>query len=187
MLEIEQKFADADFADLERRLADLGARPGEPREEADHYLNAPDRDFATTGEAFRLRVVGSSGILTYKGPKRPDVVKVRIELEVPLADGDKPLNDCLLLLGHLGYREVAVVRKQRRPFYLERDGMQVTVCLDAVDGGGRYAEVEVLAPEDGLEAARRVITELATTLGLFRVERRSYLGLFLAAKEKESE
>ena len=55
MLEIEQKFARADFALLERRLKEWGASLGEIHEEADHYFNAPDRDFAQTDEAFRLR------------------------------------------------------------------------------------------------------------------------------------
>jgi adenylate cyclase class 2 len=185
MLEIEQKFAGADFADLEKRLADLGARPGEPQQEADQYLNGPDRDFAATGEAFRLRRVGSTGALTYKGPKQPDVVKVRTELEVPLAAGDAAADDCLTLLRHLGYRPVAVVRKRRRPYYLTRSGFDLTVCLDEVEGVGRYAEVEVLAPDDQVSAASAAVTELAGVLGLSRVEKRSYLGLLLAAQGKE--
>src|ERR1700722_7885311 len=152
MLEIEQKFADADFPDLEQRLASLGARPGKPQDEADQYLNGPDRDFAATGEAFRLRRVGTAGMLTYKGPKLPDTVKVRVELEVPLAEGDTPAADCLELLKRLGYRPVAVVRKRRRPFSLQRAGFDLTVCLDDVEGVGRFAEVEVLAPEDQLAA-----------------------------------
>jgi adenylate cyclase, class 2 len=184
MLEIEQKFAGVDFTDLERRLAALGARPGEAQEEADQYLNGPDRDFAVTGEAFRLRRVGTAGRLTYKGPKLPDAVKVRVELEVPLAIGDGPADDCLTLLRHLGYRPVAIVRKRRRPYFLALGGFELTVCLDDVEGVGRYAEVEVLAPEDRLAAASAAVTELAAELGLTRVEKRSYLSLLLAAQGK---
>jgi adenylate cyclase, class 2 len=186
MLEIEQKFADADFADLEQRLAKLGARQGEVQDEADQYLNGPDRDFAKTGEAFRLRRVGSLAMLTYKGPKLPDVVKARVELEVPLADGDTPAADCLTLLKHLGYRPVAVVRKRRRSFHLDRDGFALTVCLDDVENVGRFAEVEVLAPEEQLSAASAAVTKLASILGLTRIERRSYLGLLLVAQGKEN-
>lgn len=180
MLEIEQKFSNADFADLEARLARLGARAGAAELEADHYLNAPDRDFAATDEAFRLRRVGAASVLTYKGPKRAAAVKVRTELEVPLADGDQPAADCLALLQHLGYRPVAVVRKARRPFHLDRAGFALTICLDEVDGVGRFAEVEILAPEDRLDAARATLEALAAELGLSQVERRSYLGLYLA-------
>src|SRR5262245_43521447 len=87
MLEIEQKFAHADFAAIERRLAEWEARPGEAHTEADHYFNAPDRDFAHTDEAFRLRRIGEANFLTYKGPKHGGPVKVRTELEIPLRDG----------------------------------------------------------------------------------------------------
>lgn len=183
MLEIEQKFAGADFPDLEQRLGRLGATPGEVHEEADQYLNAPDRDFATTGEAFRLRRAGAASVLTYKGRKRPGDVKARAEIEVPLREGTKPADDCLTLLQHLGYRPVAVVRKRRRLYHLGRDGFAVNVCLDEVEGLGRFAEVEVLAPEERLDAARATVSELAGTLGLTRPERRSYLSLLLAAKE----
>lgn len=185
MLEIEQKYARADFADLERRLQMLGARAEDVQEEADQYLNAPDRDFATTGEAFRLRRVGAAGLLTYKAPKLPGTVKVRAELEVPLAVGDKPADDCLTLLKFLGYRLVAVVRKRRRPFSLERGGFKVTVCLDDVSDVGHFAEVEVLAAEDRLDAARSTVTALAAELGLTQIEQRSYLGLLLAAQHKD--
>src|SRR5262245_65528347 len=88
MLEIEQRYAKVDEADLRARLAGAGARPVGEHAEADHYFNAPDRDFVQTGEAFRLRRTGASNVLTYKGPRLTGGVKVRPEIEVPLADGD---------------------------------------------------------------------------------------------------
>jgi adenylate cyclase class 2 len=183
MLEIEQKYARADFVALERRLAEWGAALAEEHTEADHYLNAPDRDFAKTDEAFRLRRIGEENYLTYKGPKRADVVKVRTELEIRLPDGEKAATDFLQLFSHLGYRFVAVVRKQRRTFKMKRGGFDLTVCLDDAEGLGHYAEVEVLAPEERRDAARAVLAETAAALGLSEVERRSYLGLLLAARE----
>ncbi len=183
MLEIEQKYARADFAALERRLAEWGAPLDEEHTEADHYLNAPDRDFARTDEAFRLRRIGEANYLTYKGPKRPDVVKVRTELEIRLPDGDGAAADFLKLFAHLGYRFVAVVHKHRRVYRMKRNGFDVAVCLDDAEGLGRYAEVEVLAPEDQRDAARDALSETAAGLGLTEVERRSYLGLTLAARE----
>ena len=182
MLEIEQKFARADFPLLERRLAGWGAVFGDAHEEADHYFNAPDRDFARTDEAFRLRRVGPSNYLTYKGPKQRADVKVRTELEIPLQPGDQAAADMTRLLTHLGYRFVALVKKQRRTAPLERDGFSFTICLDEVDGLGRFAEVEVLAPEDRRADAEKALAALAAELGLSEVERRSYLGLVLAAK-----
>src|SRR6185312_8828764 len=122
MLEIEQKFAHADFGAIEQRLGEWAARPGEEHIEADHYFNAPDRDFARTDEAFRLRRVGARNFLTYKGPKQDAHVKIRTELEVPLPDGDEAADQFQQLLRHLGYRFVAVVRKHRRLYHLERGG-----------------------------------------------------------------
>ncbi len=182
MLEIEQKFARADFAALERRLAEWGAVPGEEHTEADHYFNAPDRDFARTDEAFRLRRVGPANFLTYKGPKRDPNVKIRTELEIPLPDGDTAAAQFTQLLTHLGYRPVAVVRKHRRMFHLRRGGFDLTFCLDEVDELGRFAEVEIVAPEEQMAAARAVLAETAAALGLSDLERRSYLGLLLASR-----
>src|ERR1700758_463656 len=129
MLEIEQKYARADFDDLDPRLRALGATGPEVHIEADHYFNAPDRDFARTGEAFRLRRVGPHNYFTYKGPKRQAAVKIRTELEIPLPDGDEAARAYAELLGFLGYRAVAVVRKQRSSYALSREGLAVTVCL----------------------------------------------------------
>lgn len=182
MLEIEQKFANADFAAIEKCLSEWKARRGEDHAEADHYFNAPDRDFARTDEAFRLRRVGSANFLTYKGPKHPGAVKVRTELEIPLRDGDEAAAQFMQLLAHLGYRAVAIVRKQRRMYHLERGGFALVVCLDEVEKIGRFAEVEIVAPEDQVESARSVLADTAAALGLTNLERRSYLNLLLAAQ-----
>jgi adenylate cyclase class 2 len=181
MLEIEQKFAHADFAAIEGRLAEWTARPGDEHIEADHYFNAPDRDFARTDEAFRLRRIGESNFLTYKGPKHPGEVKVRTELEIPLRDGATAAEQMIQFLSHLGYRPVAVVRKQRRTYHLEHGGFSLVVCLDEVERLGRFAEVEIVAPEEQADAARKVLADTAAALGLTELERRSYLNLLLSA------
>jgi adenylate cyclase class 2 len=184
MLEIEQKFAHADFAAIEKRLIEWKARRGEEHTEADHYFNAPDRDFARTDEAFRLRRIGETNYLTYKGPKHAGPVKIRTELEIPLRDGDTAAEQFVRLLTHLGYRPVAVVRKHRRTFHLEREGFAVLVCLDEVERLGRFAEVEIVAPEEQVDAARGVLADTAAALGLTELERRSYLNLLLGQEEK---
>lgn len=182
MLEIEQKYANVDHAALERKLKEWGAVSSGQQVEADHYFNAPDRDFAQTDEALRLRRVGSSNILTYKGPKQKAAVKIRTELEVPLADGDEPAERMSQVLVCLGYRPVTVVRKHRRLFPLQRGGFDLTITLDTVEGLGHFAEVEILAPEERKEAAQAVLAEITAALGLTQIERRSYLGLVLAAQ-----
>src|SRR5262245_47910669 len=166
MLEIEQRFRGADFAALEERLAQAGSLPPEVQEQTDYYFNAPDRDFRHSDEVFRLRRVGPRAWLTYKGPRRHGAVKTRPELEVPLDQGEAPAGLCLQLLRHLGYRLSAIVQKRRRAYPLRRAGFDLLVCLDELPGIGRFVEVEILAPEDQLEAARAVVQDTAGELGL---------------------
>lgn len=187
MLEIEQKFSGADFAAIEERLRHWGAQKGTEQDEADHYFNAPDRDFVRTDEAFRLRRVGPANCLTYKGPKQAAAVKKRLELEVPLEAGTETAEKMIALLVHLGYRPVTVVRKHRRHFHFSRDSFALTVCLDRVEGlPDQYAEVEVMTPPERQKEAEELIVRTAHELGLGRVERRSYLGLVLEKENAES-
>jgi adenylate cyclase class 2 len=185
MLEVEAKFRDADFTALEDKLVRWHAHAEPPREDEDHYFNAPDRDFAATDEAFRIRRIGSANFVTYKGPKRDKETKTRTEIETPLAEGDKPANDFMEILKHLGYRPTAVVRKTRRVYRLNRGGFALEVCLDEVEGLGRFAELEIQANESQFDAAKKVLLEAAATLGLTETERRSYLEMVLTAQGKK--
>jgi pantoate--beta-alanine ligase len=179
MLEIEMKFPVADFDAIQRQLADWGAGEPAARDEADHYFNAPDRDFASTDEAFRVRRIGAKNFITYKGPKRDTPTKTRAEIEVPIGDGDHAAESFINVLNKLGYRAVAVVRKHRRIYHLERGRFSLEVCLDDVERVGQYAELEILAPEEQLEEAQAVVLHTAAALGLTTSERRSYLTLLL--------
>jgi len=178
-LEIEMKFPLAESLTLLDRLRQRGTSGTEVLHEADHYFNAPDRDFARTDEALRIRRIGSANRVTYKGPKLDAQTKTRTEIEVGLAEGDKAADDFARLLTSLGYRPVAVVRKQRRTFHLQEGAFQVEVCLDQVEGVGQYAELEIIAPKQQLDEARDVLQRLAAELGLSGSERRSYLELLL--------
>jgi adenylate cyclase class 2 len=180
MLEIEVKYRIADPAGFEAKLRSLGAVRIETRTEADQYFNAPDRDLKQTDEAFRLRRIGNTSRFTYKGPKRDAETKTRPEIEVPLADGDEPAAYAVRMLVCLGYRPVAIVTKQRTVYRLHRGGFEVDVCLDDVERVGTFAEVEIVAEEAQFESAKAAVLELAAELGLTEVERRSYLGMFLA-------
>ena len=186
MLEVEMKFPVVDFSTFRDRLASAGVQDPAAHHEEDHYFNAPDRDFARTDEALRLRRIGAANRVTYKGPKQDAQTKTRTEIEVPIADGDQAANDFIDLLTHLGYRPVAVVRKKRHTYRLEVDGFPLEVCLDEVEELGRFAELEILAPPERLEAARAVLLKTAARFGLAASERRSYLELLLASREKRS-
>jgi adenylate cyclase class 2 len=184
-LEIEMKFPAADFSALKDKLRGRGARRAQikPLKEEDRYFNAPDRDFAKTDEALRLRRIGTANFVTYKGPKRDAQTKTRTEIEVSLAKGKEGADDFCRLLRSLGYRDVAVVKKERQIYRLANEGgFPVEVCLDEVEGLGKFAELEILAPASKLDPARAVLLRLAAELGLTASERRSYLELLLAKK-----
>jgi len=182
MLEIEMKFPIADFAAMEAKLDAWKASPAERHVEADHYWNAPDRDFRKTDEAFRLRRIGPKNIATYKGPKQAGPAKTRTEIEVPLQDGEKAADLFCQLAEHLAYRPVAVVRKHRAMRSFHRQGFDLNICMDEVDGVGRYVEVEIVAPEGRKEEATAALTAVAAELGLANPERRSYLELLVGSK-----
>jgi len=139
-----------------------------------------------TDEVLRVRRIGDSNWITYKGPKRDLQTKSRAELEVPLASGPEAAESFMKLLEHLGYRFVGVVRKQRKIFHLLRGSYALEVCLDEVDEVGRYVELEIMAPEEQLEAAKAVVLSVAAQLGLTESERRSYLQLFLSKRSATS-
>jgi adenylate cyclase class 2 len=183
MLEVEMKFPVADFADLQQRLVCWGATAVQVRTDTDSYFNAPDRDFAQTDEALRLRRIGPANYVTYKGPKCDPQTKTRTEIEVGLAPGDGPAEDFGRLLTCLGYRFVATIRKQRTVYHLKRQGFTLEICLDEVEGLGRFVELEIQAPEDHLAQARDVLLRTAAALGLDASERRSYLELLLSKRQ----
>src|SRR4051794_1781056 len=132
MLEIEMKFPVADFSAVLAKLKTWKARKRRRLNERDHYYNAPDRDFARTDEALRLRRVGRGNVATYKGPKEAGPTKTRKEVEVALAEGKKAARLFCSFLEGLGYRAVAVVRKERTPYRLKRRGFSLEICLDEV-------------------------------------------------------
>jgi len=184
MLEIEAKYALADAWTLEAVLARRGARFIEERTEVDHYFNAPDRDFAVTGEAFRIRQIGRRNLITWKGPRLVAVAKTREEIEIPFADGPEANDQLNTLLTRLGYREVEIVRKLRRVFALEQGCFEVQICIDAVEMVGLFAEVEIVAEPVHFEDAQATLLQLAEELGLTHMERRSYLKMLIEAKSK---
>lgn len=181
MLEIEMKFPVTDFTPVLKRLEHWHARADDALDEADHYYNAPDRDFARTDEALRLRRIGPANVITYKGPKQPGPTKTRSEVEVGLTPGAEAAEAFCRLLTHLGYRAVAIVRKRRICYHFESAGFALQVCLDDVAQVGRFVEVEIVAPEEHKGQAQGVLVQVAGDLGLTDVERRSYLEMYLLA------
>lgn len=182
------KFSAAGEADTEARLLAAGARPRAVLGQLDRYFGHPCRDFAATDEALRLRQVGDAVELTYKGPRIDATTKTRRELSLPLMStqaseaGGRTAADWTALLVALGFREVATVAKRRRPFVLDRDGREIEIALDAVEGLGTFVELELVVDEGEIDAARACLASVAAELGLARAERRSYLELLLEVR-----
>lgn len=139
MLEVEMKFPIPDTEEFRQRLRASGARLAETRADEDRYFNAPDRDFAKTDEALRLRRIGNANYFTYKGPKRDAQTKTRTEIELPIESGDKAAEQAVKLLASLGYRFVAAIKKKRTVFHLRYDQFDAAICVDEVDGVGNFA------------------------------------------------
>jgi len=205
--EVEQKFPVSSLADVEGHLTALGAAISTPKVEVDVYYNHPARDFAVTDEAVRIRTVGPSSCITYKGPKidattknlsqnhhshveRPSDseppagsrtgFKTRREIELPLA-ADTAAGWAELLVA-LGFRSVAEVRKRRRKAYVPWQAQRVEVSLDEVEGLGCFVELELVVEEPLLETAKACLAALAQRMGLKQSERRSYLELLLGSR-----
>lgn len=181
MYEVELKVR-ADHGTVRDRLDELGAERDRRLFQEDTYYNAPDRDFAETDEALRIRRVRPDGVgdeeatarVTYKGPLLEAESKSREEFETGVDDGDVMRE----LLARLGFEPAATVRKLREKH--ELDGF--TVLLDAVEDVGEYVEVETeVDGEAAVEAAREDAYELLRSLGLDPGDqvRTSYLGLQL--------
>ncbi|SEH43461.1 adenylate cyclase [Halopenitus malekzadehii] len=191
MYEVELKVA-ADVAAVRDRLSSTDADRLEAIRQVDTYYDAPDRDFAATDEALRIRVerplAGSEAAgsrtdddgttprtkVTYKGPLVDEASKTREEHETTVADGE----ELAAILNGLGYTPTATVEK-RREFY-RLDGY--TLTLDRVDDVGEFVEIErEIETADGIDAARDHAGDLLRELGLDPDDqiRTSYLGLLL--------
>lgn len=180
MLEIEMKFPVPDFTDIAVHLETTKAAGGETLVEEDLYFRPPDRDFAQTDEAVRLRRTGAKNVATYKGPKEKGPTKTRKEVEVCLADGAATAEAFQHFMKGLRYRPVALVRKTRVPYFFKRDGFNMQACLDTVDGVGRFVELEILAEPERKQDAQETLQKVAAEMRLGNPEKRSYLEMVLS-------
>ncbi len=196
--EVEQKFqfeSEKEFLDFSNSSITLLQEQysGEDLgivEETDVYYNHPARDFVQTDEALRIRyrvINGKSQLrITYKGPKLDAITKTRKELELPLAiDSDQDCSELKqkwdALLQALGFIPVGAVDKKRRKIRFVWDGVPVELSLDRLPAiNGYFAEVELIAQtESDLDAARAKLLQIADSLKLVNVVKKSYLNLTL--------
>jgi adenylate cyclase, class 2 len=180
--EVEQKYRVATHGDLLDKLIKLGTVQPTERH-CDTYLQHPSRDFAQSGEAFRIRELNGRFLVTYKGPRLPGSVKIRQEIELPLAENTG--EGWIKILQALGFRVVAQVNKSRQPLIIDQGDRQLNVTLDSVAGLGAFVEIEGLAKDKtDIVATEMSIHALARELGLSEIEPRSYLRQLLDMNAK---
>lgn len=182
LLEIEQKFPLDDPQAIRQSLDELGATFSPWIEQVDVYFAHPSRNFTETDEALRIRRVGEQNFVTYKGPKVDPQTKTRREIELALTPGDDGFGPFSELLEALGFRRVFEVRKRRLPGQLTWQGQVVHLALDDVADLGHFLELEQVADESHLEAAKSCLANLAQRLNLTTSERRGYLDLLLSRR-----
>ena len=175
MIEVEIKFRCPDRAAVEAILARLGATDEGTAVEEDRFFAHPVRDFAATDEVLRLRSTSVGRVLTYKGPKRVGVGKMREEVETGLADSES----LATIFARLGFTERANLRKTRTSYSLRRGGFQTHVVIDEFPPLGTFCEIEIVADEAESESARIEILKLASVIWLTDEEPRSYLAMHL--------
>lgn len=194
MYEIELKYKILDVSKSLEQLVTMGASEQPAESHEDTYYRHPCRDFASTGEALRIRRCDGQPFVTYKGAKQilssgdVDGIKVRQELEWALSPGDSTGMNTDKLLQALGFSIVACVKKHRRPFTVQLDGVEATVTIDDVAQLGMFAEIEVLCDSDsGSQTsdspAIAAIGKLAQRLEVGEAEKRSYLRMVLEMGE----
>ena len=178
-LEVELKYRVGAAADLDFKLTELHAEEVSVDSQEDHYFNHPERDFAKTDEAFRVRVQSSQAFLTYKGPRIDHETKTRREVEVPLAGPERPVVLALDLFNSLGFRPVATVEKTRKTYAVPWQRRTVTLTQDEVRRLGLFVELELVVDEGELDQAKSCLLTLADHLGLKDPIHTSYLELLL--------
>jgi len=137
-IEIEAKLKVDSLAQVERKLAELGAKFVAEQLQSDSFLDDASTTLLSTDRCLRLRrqVVGDSErhILTYKGSQEQSHFKRRQEIETEIEDADSMRR----LLSELGYEEMLVVEKKRRLWRLDR----CEVALDSLPLLGCFVEIE---------------------------------------------
>jgi adenylate cyclase class 2 len=154
MTEIEVKIKIGDPAEARRRLLAQGAVVTRERALEENTLyDFPGGLLAAKRQALRLRTVGRTTVLTFKGaPRKSRSFKVREEYET----GVRNAKQAREILRGLGLRAAFTYRKHRT--WLRKGRLKV--CLDETPVGN-YLE---------LEGERHEITRFARSLGFGRAD-----------------
>jgi len=153
-VEIEVKLKVNSLAEVEQKLAELGAEFLAEQLQTDYLFDDANAMLIKTDRCLRLRrqsVAGSERFfLTYKGAKEKSNFKKRQEIEIEIIEAQSTQ----MLLSVLGYDKVMVVEKKRRLWQLGG----CSVALDRLPLLGAFVEIE--GPDD------ETIADVQQRLGL---------------------
>jgi len=153
-IEIEVKLKVNSLAEVEQKLAELGAEFLAEQLQTDYLFDDANAALTTTDRCLRLRRQSVAGgerfFLTYKGAKEKSNFKKRPEIEIEIIEAESTQK----LLSALGYEKVMVVEKKRRLWKLGG----CSVALDQLPLLGAFIEIE--GPDD------ETITNVQLKLGL---------------------
>ncbi len=142
MKEIEVKILEIDAAEVRRKLVGLGARRTYAGPVVTVYLDTDNERLKRHDESLRVRQIGDSVKVCYKGRNQSRVFKSREEIEVVTSD----LEDTVALLERLGF----VVQKKRTK---RRESYRIGNAVFDIDKYPRIpALLEVEAPSQRLVA-----------------------------------
>ena len=149
-----------------RTLDSMGAKRVRDGMVEDTYFAHPGRDFGSSDEALRVRVMEGGTEVTYKGPRMQDsATKAREELTTDVGNRLATVR----ILERLGFDEFATVRKHRTSYMIDR----IRVDVDDVEGLGQFVELELMTEE--LVRAGKLIEEVRGKLGLRDAVQETYL------------
>ena len=178
-VEVEMKFVTSNLADVRRKLVSKGAEFVGHGQQHDEYFAHPNRDFAITDEALRIRTYNQVQILTYKGPKTAGHAKIREELEAVL-QGSAAQSAMREILLRLGFAPLTTVSKQRQSLRIHQHGWELYVELDEVERLGTFVEIEAICERVDIGSAEQAVISLAKEIDLTTPTKSSYLALLLA-------
>jgi adenylate cyclase class 2 len=185
MLEVEVKLPVSDREKVIRNLGALDFKETETVRETDTYYTSGFHDMIRRDEALRIRTIHNLhtgnvyAVLTYKGAKQDKVSMTRTEYETEIADAETGKK----ILEGIGFDPVQQVTKVRTT-YVRAD---MNVCVDRVDGLGNFLEIEIMAEENGREAALARIEDMLDKLGFSMQEttRNSYLSMLMGIEDEQ--
>jgi len=152
--EIEAKLKVESLDEVGRRLLHAGASFVDELVQFDRYFDYADGRLTKADSCIRLRrqsaATGCTMLLTYKGPKRTDRFKTRLEVET--AVGDETATAALLSALGLGQRLSFL--KKRKLWRI----LRCSVALDELPLVGSFVEIE--GPDSARVAEVRDVLEL---------------------------